>query len=44
MDPVSIAASAAGLATFAFKASKAIYTCVDEVKNVDSTLTQCVRL
>jgi hypothetical protein len=40
MDPLSISASAAALATFALRASKAIYTCIDEVKSADATLLQ----
>lgn len=40
MEPLSIAASASALATFALRASKAIYTCVDEVRTADATLVQ----
>ena len=40
MDPLSITVSATALATFAFRASKAIYTGVENVKNADPTLLQ----
>lgn len=40
MDPISIATSAAALASFAFRASKAIYSGVESVKNADTTLLQ----
>lgn len=44
MDPLSIATSATALATFAFRASKAIYAGVENVKNADATLLQYVPL
>jgi hypothetical protein len=40
MDPLSIAASATGLATFAFGVSKTIYGFVDDIKAADGTLLQ----
>lgn len=40
MDPISIATSATALASFAFRASKAIYSGVESVKNADTTLLQ----
>jgi hypothetical protein len=44
MDPLSIATSATALATFAFRASKAIYAGIENVKNADATLLQYVPL
>jgi hypothetical protein len=40
MDPLSIATAATALATFTFKASSAIYHCIDDVKSADDTLLQ----
>ena len=40
MDPLSIASAAAGLAAVAFKVSKAIYTCVEDVRSADAKLIQ----
>jgi hypothetical protein len=40
MDPLSIATAATALASFAFRASKGIYSCVDDIKSADANLLQ----
>ncbi len=40
MDPLSIATAAASLSAFAFKASKGIYSCIDDIRSADATLLQ----
>lgn len=40
MDPLNIAAAAASLSAFAFKASKEIYGSIDDMRSADATLLQ----
>ena len=40
MDPLSIATGAASLAASAFRTSKSIYSCINDIKNADATLLQ----
>lgn len=40
MDPLSIASAATALAGFAFKASKEIYSFIDDLQSADTTLLQ----